>query len=333
MGISSQANLTMREGVSPLLEPAWNFGSSDIPVGQLVARDIAASDSSATADALRRRKSHGIAVPATDNVQRLWGIVAGVNGRPAKAGAAAQVCTGGLCQAWIDVPATTAIAEGVPLIMSTAWNTTTTPDSVTYYPYLTPLYANTPTIDTAAVVEPANPVAYLREAIASGSARQVLAWVDLVPYRRPMRWSRTFNMSGTAGLPIAATGLILLEAEGPGSIDRLIGQAADAGSGGGPLTVDVMISPKGATPAQLSVLSSLLTIAHDSTNLGVFGAGALYNGDTDAAAFSLGTNGLQPVFAALVNRQFNGKAMLVANVAAVNTALVHLSVQAHGWYY
>lgn len=326
-----QASLITREGVSALIATGYNYGASSIAHGSLVCIDVTGTDTDS--DVQRRRRTNGVAVPASGNIHRAIGIAQGAAAnRPLLANNPAEVCVGGLCQALIKVPASTAIAEDTWLIPSTSWDATN--HVCLFNAQLEPLYQNlgAPAVTQGTVRPVGNPFAILRSAIASGSARNELAWVEVIPNRRPLWYQRRFDGAmTTAGLPIAETKALLFDCPGPGSIECVHAQLSTNGSGGGPTTVDVRISPKLATTDELSVLSALLNLAQNASAGFVYGAGCMNTGDTDSGANVGATD--QGTLKALASRQFCSQAIIVVTSASINTGAVHLAVDVEGWLY
>lgn len=300
-------------------------------------RVVAIFDGSAESDAYAKATdySYGVEYPDADNVIAGGGF-AGVFQAPDTKSVApqhvGQVVEAGLAQCYVRVPASTNLAIGTMLVPATIWDATNNKTLFTTAASGGTAGALEPLVDPAlGVLWPAHPYARLAQALtASGSDTVQLAWVEVLPFRRPLPWQVSWNEPAPT---TALTRACLLAARGPGIVLGYRAQAGDYGDTQNTL-LDIEIAPYAATPDVQSIFSTTPVLAHDATNGGIFGAGVFRDGDTDGAAFSLGTGGTHGVLKAANLRVFPSRSLVALTVSQVAaTSLADLRVDVFGLYF
>jgi hypothetical protein len=319
MPLIEQPNLSMLDAPAPLAEACMNFNSGALLQGQLVARDEAITDTDAYVQ--RAKRYLGAAAPASANAHRLWGILQCNNRKTLAQNEQGSVVAGGLCQALVKVPATTAINEGSLLVPETGWDGTN--HNVTFG------YTLVPVIINAVVIQPPNPFAILRETIASGSARTVTAWVEVYPFHKPLPFCWHFSL-GTAAAALAD--MFINAALGPGVLDTILGTPSAVPTAAS-LAINVYHAPLQGSVDQVAMLSTAIKMDSAGSPLvkSVMGLGYLTTGTS--VGFLLGTAGSNGVKAALLARQFGTNEVIALTTVGAATAAVNLMCSIQGLYY
>ena len=193
MGALASPNVSMENVAHANFEACTNYSTTTaVKYGSPVARDPSLTDTYNDSAAVKR--ASGAAAIVTANAHRAWGILCNPR-RPGETGlqpgASGAVCTDGLVQAWVNVPANCALAVGDPLY------------PVLSQTYLRPynLVANA---SGAGLVNflGAIPFAIAAQAITtSTSAQTVLAWVEVVKPTRLIRIEKEHRGALTADYP------------------------------------------------------------------------------------------------------------------------------------
>lgn len=294
-------NINVLDDAPPVLQPCANRNATALTHGQLVCRDIAASDSS-SAFAQRVKQIAGVISPASANAHLMAGILScGGKNKTLGTDQVASLCTGGICQALVTVPAGVNLTAGNLLAPYTTWNSST--HVVTWGTSLAPVVYN------GVIQTPGNPFALNLEAYdnsGGGAAVTTLMWVSVIPDHKPRLSRIPYYFPG--GNTTTKARQCFARALGPGAIVGVIMQMLNDGSAGD-LTLDTEIHPLLGTVDSLSIWTTGPKIVNDGTDGVIAGCACSLQGDNDSSN-SVGTGGSNGVLKALASRQFPTLAVL-----------------------
>lgn len=262
----------------------------------------------------------GYELPDADNVLRgMLRIIQAPDRRSVSQNMVGEAVEAGLCLAQVYVPASTAIPAGTGLTIATEWDATN--NKVLYQATVSTAQRGVleAVIYNGAIIEPANPIAILQEAIASDVARIVTVLVYAVAHHAPMPFSFPFYLPGAT----AKTDMCVLLPRGPVLVGGGTLQMLTTGTTASGSSAQLEITPwrtAAQTADQQAIYSTALNLGQDATDGNIAGAeGVTLVGITDTGA-GVGTGGSNGVRIAGNLRQMPTRSHLALTFATGATS-------------
>jgi hypothetical protein len=321
--------------------PGTNYQTAEIPFGALVCRDIEATDTDAGLQLVKR--TNGVKLPNVNNILAGGpvGVVQCGTRKALPASGDGLIQQTGIARAKIYLPAVATLASvpaGTLLAIGSEW------DSTNHVPKYGKTVGGTfhggvlealmravgpAATATAAIREPANPVAVLLETLTPAAAASVvLATVELLP-----RKLLPVPLYFCQGVPVAKTYLLHVAA-GPGLFQGISLHVAGACGTDNSMLVTPKIAPALAVIDPVEPYSTNMQIDDNATDdVRVAGAGSRVADITGLIAALNGDTSTHGVLKAANLRQFDGDAYITMTVGTVPASGVQLVVSGNVLYF